>query len=700
MNAKAQSPTWPLGESLGLREDGGWVDALLQEWTSCSPKAQGQWKELLELARDAQPRSGAAWAEAEDDALVKCSDPIDYFFDDAEPLVIPDAPPPLKREDFPEPGTEAYQEKLATVAPPQEWMSRAGALLKTVCAERFTPTLAHLYRRAMDSGLGLINRNTPNREILRGLIWCAAAAPEANMLDGLRQLAIWSIDHRTGQAKTIGLVLAFIASEEAAAALRMIEVAAKKPARKKRFARYASHVEKRIGLTPEASAERFVPTFELDSEGCRKLSFGADGALELSVEGSQAVLRYLNSEGKEVSAAPAALKRAHARELEEWRAAAKGLAQLLRNQRDRLESLFLTQKGWTPAAWKSCYLAHPVVGTLARRLIWQIGDSAALVHQGQAVDFGGKAVSFPASGPVKLWHPLERSANEVLGWRTWLEASGVTQPFKQAHREIYLLTDAERRTLNYSNRFAGDILKQNQFRALAAARGWKAELLGNWDAGDRGIASRELPEGWKVELWLYGAAGGEVEEHYESRGMPYVSTDQVRFCGAGASEPSPLEQVPRMLFSEAMRDVDLFVGVASVGNDPTWADGGPDGRYQAYWHSYSLGELNASDKTRKEVLERLVPKLRISAQCRFEDNFLVVKGSLRTYKIHLGSGSVLMKPNDQYLCIVPDQHAKEGKVLLPFEGDGMLSVILSKAFLLADDSKIKDQTILNQIKSK
>jgi hypothetical protein len=59
-----------------------------------------------------------------------------------------------------------------------------------------------------------------------------------------------------------------------------------------------------------------------------------------------------------------------------------------------------------------------------------------------------------------------------------------------------------------------------------------------------------------------------------------------------------------------------------------------------------------------------------------------------------------MSPNDQYLCIVPKQSAAAadgGKVFLPFEGDNLMSVILSKAFLLAEDKKIKDATIVSQI---
>jgi hypothetical protein len=58
-----------------------------------------------------------------------------------------------------------------------------------------------------------------------------------------------------------------------------------------------------------------------------------------------------------------------------------------------------------------------------------------------------------------------------------------------------------------------------------------------------------------------------------------------------------------------------------------------------------------------------------------------------------------MEPNDQYLCIVPDKSQKNisESVFLPFEGDAGLSIIISKAFLLAADNKITDPTILSQI---
>jgi len=157
-----------------------------------------------------------------------------------------------------------------------------------------------------------------------------------------------------------------------------------------------------------------------------------------------------------------------------------------------------------------------------------------------------------------------------------------------------------------------------------------------------------------------------------------------------------------VVFSEVMRDVDLFVGVTSVTNDPTWRDTGPQGHLD-YWNQWSFGELSENAKTRRQVLERLLPRLAQSSQFSLKDKFLLVKGSLRTYKIHLGSGNILMEPNDQYLCIVADNSAPASRgpqnLFLPFEGDTTLSLILSKALLLANDLKIKDQTIVRQIRS-
>ena len=57
---------------------------------------------------------------------------------------------------------------------------------------------------------------------------------------------------------------------------------------------------------------------------------------------------------------------------------------------------------------------------------------------------------------------------------------------------------------------------------------------------------------------------------------------------------------------------------------------------------------------------------------------------------------------DQYLYIVQGRRAvqtEEPVKFLPFEGDQRLALILSKAFLLAADTRITDETITRQIKA-
>jgi hypothetical protein len=90
--------------------------------------------------------------------------------------------------------------------------------------------------------------------------------------------------------------------------------------------------------------------------------------------------------------------------------------------------------------------------------------------------------------------------------------------------------------------------------------------------------------------------------------------------------------------------------------------------------------------------------LSIADKCSLDDRHLIIRGKLQAYRIHLGSGNIIMASNNQYLCIVPAHSSENGRVRLPFEGDGLLSVILSKAFMLAEDDKITDQQIISQLK--
>jgi hypothetical protein len=569
-----------------------------------------------------------------------------------------------------------------------------------------------------------------NATCLRGLLWCVPILPQRDdMVRCVTSVTLSAYKKVPGvgpRAVKVGnaavYALSEIGSKEAVGQLAMLKVRVKFGTAQKEIEKAFDAAAAALGLPRDQIEELGVPSYGLEEVGRRCEHLDAYRA-ELLVTGSDATLTWSDAQGKTLKSVPAKVKSQHKEDLKELQQSLKDIQSMLPAQRDRIDGMFLLQKSWPLAEWRERYYDHPLVGTIARRLLWCVDGTAAIFSNGTPADVSGAAFAHGKTAEVTPWHPVGRSIDEITAWRRRLEEMAITQPFKQAYREVYLLTDAERNTRAYSNRFAAHIIRQHQFNALCAARGWKNKLRLMVDASYP-PATKELSSwGLRAEFWIEGIGQDYGVDTNESGTYLRLATDQVRFyrtqaaenwahAGGGGygsnaagpgqaniNEPVPLDEVPALVFSEIMRDVDLFVGVASIGNDPTWQDGGPQGRYRDYWQSYSFGELSGTAATRKEALERLVPRLKIAKRCSFTDRFLVVRGEKRVYKIHLGSGNILMEPNDQYLCIVPDARARatHDDVYLPFEGDSTLSIILSKALMLAEDTKIKDATIIRQI---
>ncbi|UBU10331.1 DUF4132 domain-containing protein [Nonomuraea gerenzanensis] len=433
----------------------------------------------------------------------------------------------------------------------------------------------------------------------------------------------------------------------------------------------------RAGLSPEQLLDRTVPTFGLGRDGTRTergLSLSLDG--RISYEGRKTIPKTVDREL-----------------LAEFRATAKELQKAVPAERFRIERALATERIWR---WRDVcehFLDHPVTGALARDLIWEIlqGPAGLPVQVDGAwelTDPAGRRIQPFPDTPVLLWHPIAHDAQEVRGWRDHLIADERRQPFKQAFREVYLLTPAEEVTRDHSRRFARHLLRYGQAKALLSGRGWTGMSLGHWDwecGSHQSQATKNLPGGLTAH-WEF-----HLDEHSIERdgagtvsicvsGELYFSTDGRRVR---------LAEVPPLTLSEVLRDADLTVGVASTGLDPEG--------HGAYWESCSFGDLSESAEMRRDALARLLPRLAIADRCTLDGRFLHVKGDLRTYKIHLGSGNILMEPNDAYLCIV--RSGGGDQVFLPFEEDGgVLSLILSKAFLLAADTAITDPSIIRQIR--
>jgi hypothetical protein len=632
--------------------------------------------------------------------------------------------------------------------PSAKWDKQAQALIDTIGADRVgqttlswlalvgRPRTIPLERQTYEPDIN--NAYDPyNANALRGLAWLLSLLPPhpdtARALGALVETSLKKVagmGPRNPKVANAGVIaLSRVDSEAALAELARLatRVTYKNTAKLLDVALEARATA--LGLSREEIEELAVPAYGLTEVGRARHQLGDVTAL-IEVHGTKSVLGWRNAAGKEVKSVPAAGEAGPRRRAQ----GAQG-----RRQGHRQDALGAGGAAGPPVPGP----AHLGVRRLARALPRppagrhprptppvdgrrQTGRvrrrRAAHTHRrpgggppgSEAAEmrdrgFGGRALA-----------PVGREPAEIVAWRDWLERHEITQPFKQAHREVYLLTDAERATGTYSNRFAAHVLRQHQFNSLAAIRGWRNKLRLCVD-DSAPPASRELPQwGLRAEYWIEGDGEEYGEDTTESGSYLRLRTDQVRFypidapensahCyggeysmwlrdGQDPVEPLPLTDIPPLALSEVLRDVDLFVGVASVGNDPTWQDGGPGGRFQEYWSGYSFGELNQSAETRRALLDRLIPRLAIADRCTLEGRFLHVKGERHTYKIHLGSGNILMTPNDQYLCIVPKSAPTSPQTgYLPYEGDRTLAVILSKAMMLAKDTEITDPTILSQL---
>lgn len=583
-----------------------------------------------------------------------------------------------------------------------------------------------------------------NEAVLRGCTWllsrdgsaenvgvlqrtalaCLVQAPSASgmkyrSLKGVNS-CIWSL----GQ----------IATPAAVAALGRIGMRVRDERLTKQLARAMSEAAGRAGMSIEDLQEVAVPSHDLDAAGERRVALSAGYAATLSVVSSNRVdVTILRPDGKAVRTMPASVRTDAdgASALQALQASAKELEQVLPVHRLRLERTWLNGRTWTGAMFRERVIQHDVMAWFASRLIWTVtpagGGARTCLFQADSVATGADGRQHPPlrdDDAVALWHPLDGvEPGAAHRWRTMLESRGIVQPIKQAHRETYPLTVAEVTTGDYSNRFAGHIIRQAQANSLARLRGWSCRSRIYADVPNDEPTHLRIPAfGLAAEYWTEGA--GDDPEVTDGAAYVFLQTDRVRFrrlhdrgdwrrdggCNLVLdAETVALSAIPPIVFSEIMRDVDLFVGVASIGHDPAWVDAGAAAQHpsqwrrgiaDAYWHSFNGAELTESARMRRAFLANLVPKLAIAGRLRLEERYLVVQGDLGRYKIHIGSGNVAMEPDGRYLCIVPGSTAarQASGIALPFEGDRLLSVILSKAAMLAKDTAITDPTITMQLR--
>ncbi len=442
--------------------------------------------------------------------------------------------------------------------------------------------------------------------------------------------------------------------------------------------KYASNFLK---LDPDDIEDYFVADYGIES-----------GILEQSFEDYQSIVKINDYDdveiiwtklGNSLKGEPSAVKKDFGNQLKIWKSTISDIKKELSGQRVRIDNFYKRRKSWNYEVWEKHFLNHQLLRFIIRKLIWRFEHDGKIRNgyysNNQFIDYQGQIISNIENTNVSLWHPSLSSTEEVEAWRNFMLSNEIKQPIKQAFREVYLVTGAEINTSTFSNRFLGHVLRHLKFIALAQQR--------LWEYSHSNIYST------RVNPWIDYPDFNIKCTFDVDADSDFVTTGPIHFRDTKHNVALRMEAIPTLLFSESMRDVDLFVGVCSIGAEEQWENQ----RFREYWIGYSTSDLSETAQTRRSVIESLVSKLKIKDRCEVTNRYLKVTGKKRIYKIHFGSGNIMMEPNDQYLCIIPDPRPIKDRLFLPFDGDNMLSIIISKALLLADDDKIKDPIILNQI---
>ncbi|PNV61422.1 hypothetical protein C0033_14110 [Clostridium sp. chh4-2] len=314
---------------------------------------------------------------------------------------------------------------------------------------------------------------------------------------------------------------------------------------------------------------------------------------------------------------------------------------------------------------------NPVIEPVIRSLVFITGEENP-VHgwmMGEGLmDCFGEIHPLAGEAQIRIAHPydLYRSGcwheYQKMIFAGAREGGIKKQPFKQVFRELYVKLPEELEK-ERSTMFAGNQIQPSKTVACLKRRRWIAD----YEEGLQKVYYKE-----NLIAHIYALA-----DWFSPSDIEAPTLEWVEFCDRKTFNRVKIQDIPDIVYSEVMRDVDLAVSVAHAGGvDPET--------------SHSTMEM------RRAVLEFSLPLFKLT-NVRLEGSHAFVEGARGSYSIHLGSG-VIHQAGGHQINVLPVHSQGRGKLFLPFlDEDPKTAEIISKVVMFAEDKKLKDPYILDQI---
>jgi len=615
---------------------------------------------------------------------------------------------------------------LEQTAPGAKWKKQAREMIAALGESEAAPTMLHWLALGPTPGQPREARSPiEDSAYQKGIVWCLGFSEEREVALAIADFVIAclrKIPMMGAVSQKVGFAgvqaLGSMQCSEAVSQLTRLRAKVKYSVARRLIEKSLHQAAERSGLTMDELEDISVARFGLDAKGVVENVIGHATASVCLREDGRVGITWQNADGRLVKTAPSHVKKAFAREVRSVSSLAKELEQAYLAQRFRLESSFLMTRTIPLSHWGQYFLDHPLLGFLGRRLIWvfsknndsndnnkdQGWERSAMWSDEGLCDAAGDRLNLAATNKVRLWHPLSSDNAEVQRWRERVFSAGIRQPFRQAFREFYQVTDDERQTRMYSNRFAGVLMRQHQLASLCRARGWDYRLMGTgFDGGN--VPTKKLAP-WNMHAELHVDLPPDRDRSLRDSALSeqsgtginlVIGSDQVRFYRDGREVA--IDEVPAVLYSEVMRDVDLFTSVCAIGDDETWFDQSDRGT-GVFSQEFDVQEMSALTALRAEILSRALPYTSVADRCKIEKTHLEVRGQLGTYRILLASAAAALVTDSgiRWLRIPPK--ILDSVILdlgaIPVELDYRTEMVLRKACVLADDWKIDSPELVRQ----
>jgi len=228
------------------------------------------------------------------------------------------------------------------------------------------------------------------------------------------------------------------------------------------------------GLSQDELEDRIVPTLGLDENGTVVLDYGArhftvgfDELLRPFVRDAAgmrlATLPHANHSGDDAAKAEAAAAK--------WKLLKHDVQAIGGEQSHRLERAMCDERHWTAVAFATFLVKHPLLGHLARRLVYAAnGKAFRVAEDGSYADENDAAVTLDENARVVIVHPATLDDATRAKWQQILADYQVMQPFAQMSREIITLAPEEM-SGTITKRWEGTHVKGGAFFGLRG-RGW------------------------------------------------------------------------------------------------------------------------------------------------------------------------------------------------------------------------------------